>query len=78
MAHDRAESDEMRLTHEFLALMLGMRRVGVTIAIGHFERKGVISTARGAIRVRDRAGLKECANGLYGVPEAEFQRVFAS
>jgi CRP-like cAMP-binding protein len=78
MAHDRVECDQLVLTHEFLALMLGTRRAGVTVALGHFEAKGVIETARGAVTVLDREGLEECANGLYGVPEAEFERLFAN
>lgn len=77
MAQDRIEADELVLTHEFLALMLGVRRAGVTTALQQFERKGVVETARGAVTVRDREGLEECANGLYGVPEAEFERLFA-
>lgn len=76
MARDRSECDTLVLTHEFLALMLGTRRAGVTTALGHFEHKGVVETARGAITVKDREGLEECANGLYGVPEAEFERLF--
>jgi CRP-like cAMP-binding protein len=76
MAHDRLECDTLLLTHEFLALMLGSRRAGVTTALGHFEHKGVVTTARGAVTVQDREGLEECANGLYGVPEAEFERLF--
>lgn len=64
MAQDRLESDVLELTHEFLALMLGVRRAGVTTALGHFERRGVIETARGAVTVKDRDGLHECANGL--------------
>jgi CRP-like cAMP-binding protein len=78
MVHDRMERDTLELTHEFLALMLGTRRAGVTMALGHFEHKGVIETARGAVTVKDREGLIECANGLYGVPEAEFERLFNS
>jgi CRP-like cAMP-binding protein len=76
MAHDRIESDTLVLTHEFLALMLGTRRAGVTTALGHFERRGVVGTMRGAVTVEDREGLEECANGLYGVPEAEYERLF--
>jgi len=76
MSHDRLESDELHLTHDFLALMLGVRRAGVTIALGHLEGRGLISTARGAVTVVDRDGLEESANGLYGVPEAEFERLF--
>jgi CRP-like cAMP-binding protein len=78
MAHDRMERDTLELTHEFLALMLGTRRAGVTMALGHFEHKGVVETARGAVTVKDRERLIECANGLYGVPEAEFKRLFNS
>jgi CRP-like cAMP-binding protein len=77
MAHDRIADDQLLLTHEFLALMLGTRRAGVTTALGHFDRKGVVETARGAVTVLDRQGLEECANGLYGEPEAEFERLFS-
>jgi CRP-like cAMP-binding protein len=76
MTQDRIEADELVLTHEFMALMLGVRRAGVTVALQHFEAKGVVETSRGAVTVRDRDGLEECANGLYGAPEAEFERLF--
>lgn len=76
MAHDRIEGDDLLLTHEFLAVMLGVRRAGVTTALHELEDRALISTARGSIRVLDREGLQESANGLYGVPEAEFERLF--
>jgi DNA-binding transcriptional regulator YhcF (GntR family) len=76
MAQDRIASDELLLTHEFLALMLGVRRAGVTVALQHFETKGLITTARGCLVIKDRDGLEEGANGLYGAPEAEFERLF--
>src|SRR5262245_21149161 len=76
MAHDRVDGDELHLTHEFLAVMLGVRRAGVTTALHQLEAEGLISTARGMVVVLDRAGLEENANGLYGVPEAEFDRLF--
>jgi len=76
MARDRLDSDDMLLTHDFLALMLGVRRAGVTQALQDFERKALIETARGVVTVVDRDGLEEAADGLYGVPEAEFERVF--
>lgn len=76
MTRDRVETDRMRLTHEFIALMLGVRRAGVTGALQAFERKGLIETARGSVTVMDRDGLEESANGLYGAPEAEFERLF--
>lgn len=75
MAHDRIDGDELNLTHEFLALMLGVRRAGVTIAFGHLEQKALISRQRGLIVIEDRPGLEELANGYYGVPEAEYQRL---
>jgi CRP-like cAMP-binding protein len=77
MVQDRLETDVLFLTHELMAIMLGVRRAGVTMALHHFLSKGVIETARGAITVKDRDGLKECANGFYGTPEAEFERLFA-
>lgn len=76
MARDRLDSDEMSLTHEFLALMLGVRRAGVTEALHIFADKGLIETSRGSVTIIDRDGLEECANGLYGVPEAEYERLF--
>jgi CRP-like cAMP-binding protein len=75
MAQDRIGSDVLELTHEFLALMLGVRRAGVTVALQHFEASS-IKTARGAVTIVDRESLEECANGLYGQPEAEFERLF--
>lgn len=76
MALDRSKGQELMLTHEFLALMLGVRRAGVTIGLQHFEDKGIVATARGCIEIRDRESLEESANGLYGQPEAEFERLF--
>ena len=78
MAHDRMDSDELFLTHEFLSLMLGVRRAGVTVALQLLENEGLIEANRGCVTVRDRDGLEESANGLYGVPEAEFERLFSS
>src|SRR5262245_19848805 len=71
------DNDEMMLTHEFIALMLGVRRAGVTGALQAFEGKGLIETARGSVTMKDRDGLEESANGLYGAPEAECERLFA-
>ena len=77
MSRDRVDGDEMLLTHEFIALMLGIRRASVTGALQALESKGLIETARGSVTMKDRDGLEECANGLYGPPEAEFERLFA-
>ena len=75
MAHDRSDGDALALTHEFLALILGVRRAGVTAALNELEAKALISTKRGCITIVDRQGLEAAANGLYGVPEAEFKRL---
>jgi len=77
MAHDRLEGDELHLTHELLAAMLGVRRAGITTALHELEKSALISTTRGCVTVLDRRGLEESANGLYGVPEAEFERLFS-
>jgi CRP-like cAMP-binding protein len=77
MAQDRLGTDVLKLTHEFLGLMLGVRRAGVTVALQKLESKAVLHTGRGAVTVADRAGLEACANGLYGQPEAEFDRLFS-
>lgn len=65
MARDRMDSDDLPLTHEFLALMLGTQRPGVTVALHALERSGLIVTARGKITILDRQALKESADGTY-------------
>ena len=76
MAHDRIEGDAVPLTHEFLAIMLGVRRPGVTVALKRLEERGPIRRVRRTIEIADRDGLKKAANGAYGAPEAEFTRLF--
>jgi len=78
MALDRAEGDTIHLTHEFLALMLGARRAGVTNGLSDFQKRGILRVARGSITVRNRRALEEAANGSYGIPEAEYSRLFDS
>ena len=70
MANDRLDGDEIPLTHEFLSLMLGVRRAGVTVALHYLEQRGVIQLSRGQIVILDRDGLKASANGTYHEPEA--------
>jgi CRP-like cAMP-binding protein len=76
MAHDRLDTDDLNITHDFLSVMLGVRRPGVTVALSLLEKSGLISTNRGVISVLDRAALKQAASGAYGVAEAEYNRVF--
>jgi CRP-like cAMP-binding protein len=71
LAHDRSDSDEMILTHEFLAIMLGVRRSGVTTALQELERKGLIAHRRSLITIVDREGLEESSNGSYTRPNGD-------
>ena len=75
MAHDRVASDELALTHEFLSLMLAVRRPGVTEALQSLEHAGLIQCARGLIIVLDRKGIEHIAGSYYGVPETEYRRL---
>ena len=69
MANDRLRGDEVPLTHEFLSLMLGVRRAGVTVALHYLEQRALIRLARKQIIITDRRGLKAAANGTYHEPE---------
>jgi CRP-like cAMP-binding protein len=75
MAHDRIGDDTMSLTHEFLSLMLGVRRAGVTDALDALRKQGLISYARGKITILDRKGMERTAGEAYGIPEAEYRRL---
>jgi CRP-like cAMP-binding protein len=75
MCHDRLEGDDLPLTHDFLSLMLGVRRSGVTNELHILEGIHAIRATRGNIRVLDRQKLEEIAGGCYGVPEAEYERL---
>jgi len=75
MAQDRIGGRELPLTHEFLAVMLGVRRAGVTEALSVLEGAKIIRAVRGQITVLDRKRLQERARDSYGVPEAEYLRL---
>jgi DNA-binding transcriptional regulator YhcF (GntR family) len=75
MCHDRVDGDKLSTTHEFLSLMLGVRRAGVTVALQALEDRGLIATKRGQVTVLDRATLEEVAGDSYGVSEAEYARL---
>ena len=74
MWHDRLGSDDLVITHDFLALLLGVRRQGVTEALHALEGLGLIRASRNLIKIVDRGGLQIRANGFYGIPEAEYER----
>jgi CRP-like cAMP-binding protein len=71
MCHDRLDGDHLPLTHEFLSLMLGVRRSGVTNEIHIIEGMHAIKATRGNIQVIDRKKLEEIARDSYGAPEQE-------
>ena len=77
MAHDRMIGDAVPLTHEFLAVMLGVRRAGVTVAIHGFERRGLVTTRRGQLTVVNRTGIEQIAGSFYGTPETELRRLLS-
>lgn len=78
MSQDRAHSDSFHLTHEFLAYMLGMRRVGITAAASVLQRSGMIEYHRGEITVLDRSGLEEAACNCYATSEQIYHSLLGS
>jgi len=77
MAHDRMDTDAVPLTHEFLAVMLGVRRAGVTVALHSFEQRSFISMRRGQLTLINRTGIEQVAGSFYGMPEAELKRLMS-
>ncbi|MEO9101885.1 MAG: Crp/Fnr family transcriptional regulator [Burkholderiaceae bacterium] len=75
MSQDRAHADQFRVTHEFLAYMLGVRRVGVTAAAGGLQRSGLIEYHRGELKVLDRAGLEAAACGCYAADQRTYSSI---
>ena len=72
MANDRLGGDSVPLTHEFLSLMIGVRRAGVTVALHFLEQRGIIQMARKQIVILDREGLVKLANGTALAIERSF------
>jgi len=77
MSQDRARSDVFQLTQEFLAYMLGVRRVGVTVAAGDLQRRGLIAYVRGEMTIVDRPGLELAACSCYASDRAVYAEHFA-
>jgi CRP-like cAMP-binding protein len=77
-ARDRVQSDELELTHEFIARMLGTRRPGISEAVGVLRQAGLIDSTRGHFTIRDPGGLEARACECYAVVCEEYTRIFGS
>ncbi len=75
MAHDRAEGDELPLTQEFIAQMLGVRRAGVTVAAGTLQQAGLIRYAQGHITILDRLRLEAVVCECYRTVQRQFEHL---
>lgn len=75
MMQDRAHTDTFGVTHEFLAFMLGVRRVGITAAAGALQNEGLIEYHRGKVTVLDRQGLEAAACSCYADDCRAYQRL---
>ena len=75
MTHDRMQGNDFVLTQEFLAMMLGVQRTGVSFAAGVLQRAGLITYSRGKVTIIDRAGLQRRACECYDISKREFDRL---
>ena len=75
MCGDRANSKDLELTHDFIGMMLGVRRAGVTEAALTLKSKGLIEYRRGHLTIRDRQGLESITCECYAVVKKEFARL---
>jgi CRP-like cAMP-binding protein len=77
MCQDRL-GDDLGMTHQFLSIMLGVRRSGITDQLHLLEGIGAIKSTRGNIRILDRSKLEDIAGGSYGVAEREYERLIGT
>jgi len=75
MTHDRVDSDEFRLSQEFLAVMLGVRRQSVTVVASTLQAAGLITYRHGRIRILNRKGLESASCECYAVFRARFAAI---
>ena len=77
LARDRTDSDRLPLSHEFLSMMLGVRRAGVTVALGGLRTAGLVTNQSRQVTVIDRAGLETAACSCYRMVRDEYARLLA-
>lgn len=77
MCHDRVPGDELQVTHEFLGMMIGAQRSGVTITLHSLEGAAMIRSTRGLVTILDRPKLLDLAGDSYGFPEARYNATIA-
>jgi CRP-like cAMP-binding protein len=75
MTQDRVGSDEIQLTQEFLAIMLGVQRSSVSLMAGNFQQAGLIQNRRGRMTILDRRGLEDASCECYAAVREQFRRV---
>ncbi|RZK30968.1 MAG: helix-turn-helix domain-containing protein, partial [Hymenobacter sp.] len=75
IAHDRANADDFSMTHEFMAIMLGVNRPGVTIAARILFQAGLIRYTRGRMSIIDRSGLEAATCECYHIVRHEYARL---
>jgi CRP-like cAMP-binding protein len=78
MAHDRAGDDHFPMTHEFMSMMLGVRRAGVTVTAGALKHAGLIHYTNGHITVLDRPSLEAMACECYGNVQRQFDQLLGA
>ncbi|MNV59084.1 hypothetical protein D3C71_1514860 [compost metagenome] len=77
MCDDRIDGNELPLTHDFISMMLAVRRPSVTTALHVLEGNGFIRADRGLVTIRDREGMEQFAADAYGKPEKAYERLMS-
>jgi CRP-like cAMP-binding protein len=77
IAHDRAGTDQIELTQQFISQMLGVRRPSVTVAAGILQKAGLVKYSRGKLSIVDRKGLEAAACECYDIVRRETERLLA-
>jgi CRP-like cAMP-binding protein len=75
MTHDRVRSDQFRISHEFLAMMLGSTRPTVTVVAGVLQKAGLIQYTHGRVTILDRRSLEDASCECYGTVKEQFDRL---